>query len=89
MAKKTADTFISTNQEYVKLRNSQAPGVDNTPREQPKGKIPGYSGGHDKPAYSQWTDKELIELAKTLNHKIEGDINREDLLKLIQDKETQ
>lgn len=87
MTKKTADSFISTNQEYVKLRNSQAPGVDNTPREQPKGQIPGYRG-HDKPAYAQWTDKELVELAKTLDLDVHEDIEREDLLKLIIKKET-
>ncbi len=84
--KKTSDTFINSNEEYVKLRNSQAPGIDKTPREQPKSQIPGYRG-HDNPEYAQWTDRELAELANTLNINFSDDINRDDLINLILEKE--
>lgn len=76
--KKTTDSMIKTNKEYVKLRSGQ----DSTPREQPSRQMPGTKG-HDRPEYSRWTDQELRETAQTLNIEGHDTLDREQLIEAI------
>ena len=65
MTKETTDQLIQSNEEYVKLRNSRAPGEDRTPRETPQRRTTG-NRGHELPEFDRWTTLELREYAEGL-----------------------
>lgn len=67
MAKKHTDQLIQSNQEYVKLQKSQAPGEDRTPRETPGQRAAG-NRGHRLPQYDRWTTRELADYARKLGY---------------------
>lgn len=81
--KKTANEFIHTNEEYVKLRNGRAPGVDMPPRETPSGQGPG-GRGHSKANFSSWTTEELRSHAEGLELPGAKSASRKELIDLIQ-----
>jgi len=81
---KTTDSFIKTNQEYVK-GSSSATGMDKTAyREQPERQASG-GAGHQRPTYVDWTDQELLSHARRL-HLIDAqeDPGRERLIQLLE-----
>jgi hypothetical protein len=55
---KTTDSFIKTNQEYVKSSSSKTGEEESAYREQPARQAPG-GGSHARPDYVDWTDQEL------------------------------
>lgn len=79
MVKKTSDSMIQSNEEYVKLRTQREPGQKSTPREQPSQQMPGYKG-YDRAQYAHWIDEELRDAARKLNISDADSLQREALI---------
>jgi hypothetical protein len=79
MVKKTSDSMIQSNEEYVKLRTQREPGQKSTPREQPSRQMPGNKG-HDRAQYAHWIDEELRDAARKLNILDADSMQREELI---------
>jgi hypothetical protein len=79
MVKKTSDSLLQRNEEYVKLRTQREPGEKSTPREQPSQQMPGNKG-HDRAQYAHWINEELRDTARKLNILDADSLEREGLI---------
>lgn len=84
MKHRDTDSFIRTNEEYVKRRGSKQGAK--APREQPERQMPGEQG-HHKPDYRRWTTEELCSHAARLGIENAECESRERLIQLLEERD--
>lgn len=84
MPKKLSDDFMKTNEEYTKLKGGRSD--EQTPRETPGQQGPAGSG-YAKPDYADWTTDELRQLAAELAVAGANEMQRDELVRVLQSKD--